>query len=243
MEVDAFWKIVDLSRAKLQKSQIARLRKALRALDPPEVDSFCSCFYEAFNALETRKIWGAGILLNGGACSDDGFEYFREWLISQGRAVVEATLENPDSLAFVELAGSGVPSAEFEGFGFLAVDIYQKATGVWLENRVVHSEEDFGDYSNEQLARDLPRLWHKYHGHKEKFDLEAAQFRKPVESEVELEGFGKIAVGDAMAHVKFGRGIVESVELTGNMAICKIRFGDMPKWLTIQKGCAFLARE
>jgi len=38
-------------------------------------------------------------------CSDDGFEYFRCWLISQGKDVFENALRNPDSLvkAFAKL--------------------------------------------------------------------------------------------------------------------------------------------
>jgi hypothetical protein len=31
-----------------------------------------------------RDQWGAAYLANGG-CSDDGFDYFRGWLIGQGR--------------------------------------------------------------------------------------------------------------------------------------------------------------
>jgi len=39
-------------------------------------------------------------LINGG-CSDDGFFYFRAWLISRGQKVYDAALQNPDSLAKV----------------------------------------------------------------------------------------------------------------------------------------------
>lgn len=45
----------------------------------------------------TSEMWCAGYLMNGG-CSDDGFEYFRLWVISRGRKVYEAALANPDNL-------------------------------------------------------------------------------------------------------------------------------------------------
>jgi hypothetical protein len=45
-----------------------------------------------------RDQWGAAYLANGG-CSDDGFDYFRGWLIGQGRKVYETVLADPDSLA------------------------------------------------------------------------------------------------------------------------------------------------
>jgi Protein of unknown function (DUF4240) len=43
-------------------------------------------------------LWGAAYLINGG-CSDDGFDYFRGWLLSQGHATWQAALADPDSLA------------------------------------------------------------------------------------------------------------------------------------------------
>ncbi len=45
-------------------------------------------------------LWGAAYLLNGG-CGDDGFDDFRGWLVTRGRAVFEAALADPDSLADV----------------------------------------------------------------------------------------------------------------------------------------------
>ena len=43
-------------------------------------------------------LWGAAYLLNFGS-SDDGFDYFRGWLLTQGRAIWEAALQDPDGLA------------------------------------------------------------------------------------------------------------------------------------------------
>jgi hypothetical protein len=41
---------------------------------------------------------GAAYLING-RCSDDGVEYFRGWLIAQGRATYERVVADPDALA------------------------------------------------------------------------------------------------------------------------------------------------
>ena len=68
---------------------------------------------------------GAAYLLNGG-CSDDGFEYFRGWLISRGRAVFEKALADPDSLAkFVGAA----PELELEAIAYAAINAYKTKTG------------------------------------------------------------------------------------------------------------------
>lgn len=53
-------------------------------------------------------IMGAAVLINAG-CSDDGFDYFRGWLIGQGRAVYEAAVRDPDSLASHPQVGTRDP--------------------------------------------------------------------------------------------------------------------------------------
>ncbi len=45
-----------------------------------------------------RGLWHAAYLINGG-CSDDGFEYFRGWLLTQGREAFERAVADPDTLA------------------------------------------------------------------------------------------------------------------------------------------------
>ncbi|MFB7650948.1 MULTISPECIES: DUF4240 domain-containing protein [unclassified Streptomyces] len=46
----------------------------------------------------TNPLWAAAYIANGG-CSDDGFDYFRGWLIAQGRGVFERAVTDPDALA------------------------------------------------------------------------------------------------------------------------------------------------
>jgi len=43
-------------------------------------------------------LWGAAYLINGG-CSDDAFEYFRGWLIVQGRGTYERIVADPPILS------------------------------------------------------------------------------------------------------------------------------------------------
>ena len=38
-----------------------------------------------------QPLWDAAYLINGG-CSDDGFDYFRGWLVDQGRETFERCL-------------------------------------------------------------------------------------------------------------------------------------------------------
>jgi hypothetical protein len=61
--------------------------------------------------------------MNGG-CSDDGFEYFRAWLLAQGRDTFEKALEDPDTLAALE-----DPEGELEEFRLFNVS--RQATRVY----------------------------------------------------------------------------------------------------------------
>ena len=73
----------------------------------------------------TWNMWGAAYIINGG-CSDDCFEYFRAWLVMQGRRVFESAVQNPDSLADYPRAG---PPAELEEVLSVAREVYVAMTG------------------------------------------------------------------------------------------------------------------
>ena len=47
--------------------------------------------------LHTWDHWGAAYIAMGG-CGDDGFDYFKSWIISQGQTAYLAFLENADNL-------------------------------------------------------------------------------------------------------------------------------------------------
>ena len=100
MIIDQFWGIIDKAVAAHPTDLDARndaLKYHLHTLAPGEWRSFGKIYHEVDSAAYTWKLWGAAYEINGG-CSDDGFDYFRGWLISQGRAVFEAALADPDTL-------------------------------------------------------------------------------------------------------------------------------------------------
>src|SRR5690606_24866072 len=74
-------------------------------------------------------LWGAAWVLLDGA-SDDAFDFFRCWLIGQGREVFEGALHDPDALADLldddfdeEVDGDG------EELGYAADEAYEQLTG------------------------------------------------------------------------------------------------------------------
>lgn len=47
----------------------------------------------------TYRLWNAAQIINRGWCGTDSFHYFQMWLVGQGRAVYDAAIADPDSLA------------------------------------------------------------------------------------------------------------------------------------------------
>ncbi len=126
MTTDEFWKIIDTVRAvNLEPDDVAASVQAfLETLPLSEVLEFN-------NELQLRRVesfrwdlWAVAYIANGG-CSDDGFEYFRAWLIAKGRAYFEAALADPIRAA----AEAKFDENECEQTLYAAVTAYHDRTG------------------------------------------------------------------------------------------------------------------
>jgi hypothetical protein len=111
----------------------------LAKLDLDELAFFDNRFDELTDAAYRRDLWSVAALINCGA-SDDGFYYFRCWLVGMGKLVYEAALANPDSLADV-----CVPEEDYEA------EIYGAIRIAWCNYRG-GSEEEL-DRAFERLRR------------------------------------------------------------------------------------------
>ena len=121
----------------------------------------------------TSEMWCAGYLMNGG-CSDDGFEYFRLWVISRGRKVYEAALANPDNLIDYIAEDADMDFFEFELFWYAAIDAFEEATDADLYDYI--DDDNFttreGNYPNfefnwdeedpESMKNLCPRLFERF---------------------------------------------------------------------------------
>src|SRR5262249_5041268 len=113
-------------------------------------------------------------LINGG-CSDDGFHYFCQWLILQGRDVFKAALKKPDSLAkvlnpeiFTECGASPATRAFFLATGLPENDKGYRAfeaaeQAVHGERKMIGDLKDNWDHDDdEEMRKRFPRLWALY---------------------------------------------------------------------------------
>jgi hypothetical protein len=163
MDEAQFWAVIEAGGRKArtdQDRQLVAVRKQLAKLTPEEIWSFDRLFNRKMVDAYRWDLWGAAYLINGG-CSDDGFAYFRAWLIGQGRAVYEAAVPNPDSLA--GLTDPERDDYEFELLWYLARMVYKERTGEEIPSSNIREPAkpkgrrwDFDD--DEQVSRRLPNL-------------------------------------------------------------------------------------
>ncbi|MEU1406202.1 DUF4240 domain-containing protein [Streptomyces sp. NPDC005728] len=131
MDETEFWELIDTTREAAEgdpEEQADLLVDRLLQLDPEMVLDFARHFEARYSRAYHWDLWGAAWVLLDGA-SDDAFDYFRCWLIGQGREVFEGALHAPDSLAELledfdeEIDGDG------EELGYAADEAYEQLTG------------------------------------------------------------------------------------------------------------------
>lgn len=168
MAEERFWTLIATTTrfARNPERQLSALRARLEELPLEDLEAYEAAFAVMMGRAYSWDLWGAAYLINGG-CSDDGFEYFRRWLVSAGREVFEQALSDPDSLAAV--CRRLFPDWEFEEFGSVGKDIWVQRTGrPWDQMAVdwTHPEEPSGtEFPEEDLAyfaRRYPKLWRRF---------------------------------------------------------------------------------
>lgn len=163
MDEKRFWEIIaEACEADWRKADEwdQRLQDVLKTRPPDEIIEWNHIFDRLAAQAYTVDLWGAAYTINGGA-SDDGFYYFRCWLICMGRDVYEAALADPDSLADVV---EPLVDAEAETYA-AAHEAWMAVTGrsdtdpypARNEEAELRGEDwDFRDF--DEVNRRLPRL-------------------------------------------------------------------------------------
>jgi hypothetical protein len=100
MTLTDFWALIDEARhANARLTEVpAWLISALSQKEEQEITDFAGHFVDCMHRSYDARLWLGAVVAIGG-CGDDKFDYFRGWLIAQGRQAFEAALEDPDSMA------------------------------------------------------------------------------------------------------------------------------------------------
>lgn len=162
MQEQDFWNIIDSVRRAANDDHAARvdlLAAQLENLEGKAIVAFQAKYDEMIARADHWNLWAAAYLINGG-CSDDGFRYFRDWLISEGSSVYTQSLANPDQLAEFDLP----QECELESFGYVALDVYEEKfrTQLVQHYRSPHLATQGEPWVENDLPALLPRLAAKY---------------------------------------------------------------------------------
>ncbi|MFJ8039000.1 DUF4240 domain-containing protein [Kitasatospora sp. NPDC096147] len=140
MDDDTFWALMDAlsSRPGDRPERLDWLRGELRQAPPEEAVEFQARLEAACAAVATDALWRAVRRIEGGLCSDDGFDYFALWLVGQGRETYRAVLADPDALADVAevraLVGRHLREwhddewPEWEELDYVAQEVFEELT-------------------------------------------------------------------------------------------------------------------
>ena len=162
MDDDRFWAFIGAARDAAGddvEDRVSGLEQVLLNHHPDEVAAFRGKYDEMLARAYRWDLWGAACVMQGG-CSDDGFRYFRDWLISEGEAVFEAALADADSLADV----AQDEEFELESFGYVAAEVYEQMTDVPLSAApsVEPAEPAGHGWEEDELPALFPRLSRRF---------------------------------------------------------------------------------
>ncbi len=170
MDETEFWELIDSTREAAEgdaEDQADLLVERLVQLEPDEVVDFARHFESRYNRAYLWDLWGAAAILLDGA-SDDAFDFFRCWLIGQGREVFEGAVHDPDNLADLLDDFDEEVDGDAEDLGYAADEAYEQMTGTETPDlglapapaeplgTVIDLEDDSA------LAERLPRLWDRF---------------------------------------------------------------------------------
>lgn len=173
-----FWRIINASAQNSSRDvqqQSKYIERCLSLYTPEQIIEFevilCKYILEA----NSFKVLAAAKITNGWV-TDDGYLYFRCWLIGQGESVFRGTLDNPDYLADkVQMLHA---QNEFEELLYVSTHAFQQKTGRQVEDdsfpRSIAYRQglDYGfsapppegeDWKTEDLPQLYPKLWSVFH--------------------------------------------------------------------------------
>lgn len=151
MSEEYFWDTINqtiITSKKNYQLQCQLLTQLLETKPNTEIIKFNNTFLALMANSYNYRLWEAAYALNGG-CGDDAFEYFRSWLIGQGKNKFYWTLKFPRLLLLI---GVKELIENYEGLEYAANEAYYNKTSQNLpDNKNIHYA-DGGEMFNENQA-------------------------------------------------------------------------------------------
>lgn len=127
LDEEKYWAIIEKSIKETtnQEDQEIFLVSEIEHLSPKEMIGFRLRTDKLLFDSYTSNLWCANYVISNGA-SEDGFDYFRCWLISRGKEAYYKAQETPDYL--VNLVGNEPEVHDFEGFWYVGMNAFKNMT-------------------------------------------------------------------------------------------------------------------
>ena len=100
VDEDSFWEIINESNENSVTASefTSNLESTLEKLKRSEISKFNKILLEKYDKLNSWDLLAIAYIVMGG-CSDDGFDYFKMWIITQGKKVYEAAIRGPGPIS------------------------------------------------------------------------------------------------------------------------------------------------
>lgn len=161
MTLEEFWALIGETQTDDPSEHAEAIQATLSWKPASDIVDFERHMAALLAVSYTWDLWGAAYLINGG-CSDDGFDYFRGWLITQGKAAFESALADPESLVDLPTLEEDV---ECEDVLYVASRAYEAATGNQIPQVPIQLPKlgeawDFDD--DQEMKQRYPRLFERF---------------------------------------------------------------------------------
>ena len=161
MSDDLFWQLIEETAPQDGSSNehLCELQTALSAFGRRALRTFQKILLQQRERANRWDLWAVAFILRGG-CGDDAFDYFRSWLVLQGRERFESTLSDPTVIA--EFTKGNDPTCE--GLLWVAEDAYEEAYDAPMPTVTSQAIDPTGiPWEEDDLPILFPKLWAQTH--------------------------------------------------------------------------------
>lgn len=159
MDESLFWQIIEEAKNNTDSvmERPGELTSLLEKYTATSIKKFSSLFQNKLDLLYRQDVWAIAYIALGG-CSDDGFEYFRCWLISEGKSIFDAIIADPESV--IELSEQPL---ELEAMLYATDEAYERRANKVLPPRSAKRVNLAGkEWTEEELPKLFPKACKKF---------------------------------------------------------------------------------